>query len=655
MGQNKTQALCRWFEIPDSETLLDEFHCALRKRFLLQGRLYVFDHHVCFSTNLFGYVRKVVLPFSSIVAVRKKRHFRFPNSIEIEDDRGKRDFFTSFLARENAYRLIAALWSHPGGAAAGSETRGTPDGFRGRSAGTSMRRATTGDTDWQLSGNDEGGSAAAAGRGRGRAGAAGSRAGHPPLPPHHSRSSGVDGGTAQDPNEDDDDGDDGEEDDAGGGDVWAGIEAGPLPERHQDSKLLMSVELPATPQQFYEVLLSNRSHFMEDVLEEQGNRRINITSWKRAEQLGHIRDVQFTSPIKGAFSNWGVSHTSCYVSQRFARYEGDVVLYEAAQTNMDIPYGDCFTVNTRWEIRPSNYGETGLSDGDGDPFAALASADDIPRITVDIYLRVPFTRMCLFRKVIEAGTFKQVKENYLVLIERVREVLEEAAAARAAAGPATQQQCLSGRQSDAGGVLTGLQGAAAAVRSRLSFNAAALMGGSGGPSSGRAASHARVSLGGGAPSIPNSPQPRSEFVAVGSLPGRGGGRPSGGAHGGHGAAARRGAHPGGGGSGGGGAWAQLLSSGGGWQLLAALALLVVAGLQLRALWAVGSGAARGGGGGGGGGACCSTGGGSGGGDGASREFWAARLTLLRRELELLQARGAQVAGEAAAAEAALWD
>lgn len=47
----------------------------------------------------------------------------------------------------------------------------------------------------------------------------------------------------------------------------------------------------------------------------QGNRRINITAWQRAEELGFIRDVQFTSPIKGAFSNWGVSHTSCYVSQ----------------------------------------------------------------------------------------------------------------------------------------------------------------------------------------------------------------------------------------------------------------------------------------------------------------------------------------------------
>jgi hypothetical protein len=41
-----------------------------------------------------------------------------------------------------------------------------------------------------------------------------------------------------------------------------------------------------------------------------------MTSWKRHPQLGHVRDMNFTAPIKGAFGNWGVSHTACYQSQR---------------------------------------------------------------------------------------------------------------------------------------------------------------------------------------------------------------------------------------------------------------------------------------------------------------------------------------------------
>ncbi len=46
------------------------------------------------------------------------------------------------------------------------------------------------------------------------------------------------------------------------------------------------------------------------------HRRINLAAWQRHEQLGYVRDIQFVSPIKGAFANWGVAHTHCYQSHR---------------------------------------------------------------------------------------------------------------------------------------------------------------------------------------------------------------------------------------------------------------------------------------------------------------------------------------------------
>jgi hypothetical protein len=45
-------------------------------------------------------------------------------------------------------------------------------------------------------------------------------------------------------------------------------------------------------------------------------RRINVKAWRRHEQLGHVRDVTFVAPIKGAFASWGIPHTQCYQSQR---------------------------------------------------------------------------------------------------------------------------------------------------------------------------------------------------------------------------------------------------------------------------------------------------------------------------------------------------
>ena len=42
--------------------------------------------------------------------MRKRRHCGFPNSIEVLWRGGKREFFTSFLSRDEAFRLIMMAW-----------------------------------------------------------------------------------------------------------------------------------------------------------------------------------------------------------------------------------------------------------------------------------------------------------------------------------------------------------------------------------------------------------------------------------------------------------------------------------------------------------------------------------------------------------------
>ena len=51
-----------------------------------------------------------------VTAVRKRKNVGFPNSIEITwGADAKREFFTSFLSREDAYRLIMATWAQCSG------------------------------------------------------------------------------------------------------------------------------------------------------------------------------------------------------------------------------------------------------------------------------------------------------------------------------------------------------------------------------------------------------------------------------------------------------------------------------------------------------------------------------------------------------------
>lgn len=45
-----------------TQNVCDEFVCALRKRILLQGRLYICEHYICFYSHLFGYNKEKVIP-----------------------------------------------------------------------------------------------------------------------------------------------------------------------------------------------------------------------------------------------------------------------------------------------------------------------------------------------------------------------------------------------------------------------------------------------------------------------------------------------------------------------------------------------------------------------------------------------------------------
>ena len=46
----------------DMQSPVEDFHCALQKKICLQGRLYLFQQHVCFYSNLFGFVKSKVIP-----------------------------------------------------------------------------------------------------------------------------------------------------------------------------------------------------------------------------------------------------------------------------------------------------------------------------------------------------------------------------------------------------------------------------------------------------------------------------------------------------------------------------------------------------------------------------------------------------------------
>ncbi len=127
-------------------------------------------------------------------------------------------------------------------------------------------------------------------------------------------------------------------------------------------------------------------------------------------------------------------------SLRFCRYDGDHLVFETSQTMNDIPYGDCFTVDKRWDIRPDPESSESLLvvriERAG--LRRSSSVTDLfllPQQPQEVHLRVPFSRTCFFKKIIEMGTFGQSKEMVTQSVESINQAILDHYAMKSAVDP----------------------------------------------------------------------------------------------------------------------------------------------------------------------------------------------------------------------------
>lgn len=101
--------------VPDDDYLIEDYSCALQREILAHGRLYVSEGHLCFSSNILGWVTTLVLSFDEIVSVEKRSTaLLFKNGLMISTLHNKH-VFASFTNRDSTYDLIIKIWQlgHP--------------------------------------------------------------------------------------------------------------------------------------------------------------------------------------------------------------------------------------------------------------------------------------------------------------------------------------------------------------------------------------------------------------------------------------------------------------------------------------------------------------------------------------------------------------
>ncbi|KAI9101344.1 hypothetical protein DFS34DRAFT_467202 [Phlyctochytrium arcticum] len=96
-------------DVKSEDRLVQDYACAWNKEgLLIQGRMWVSQHHVCFK----GWTSSSLLciNMSEIHSVEKKNiALVIPNSMELDTDQG-RFFFASFFNRDSAYDTLYRVW-----------------------------------------------------------------------------------------------------------------------------------------------------------------------------------------------------------------------------------------------------------------------------------------------------------------------------------------------------------------------------------------------------------------------------------------------------------------------------------------------------------------------------------------------------------------
>lgn len=101
--------------VPEDDYLIEDYSCALQKEILLAGRIYISEGHICFFSNILGWVTTVVISFEEVVSIeRESTAMVFPNAIAVQTLHA-RHTFRSLLYREQTYELLIGIWrvSHP--------------------------------------------------------------------------------------------------------------------------------------------------------------------------------------------------------------------------------------------------------------------------------------------------------------------------------------------------------------------------------------------------------------------------------------------------------------------------------------------------------------------------------------------------------------
>ncbi|KAI3804248.1 hypothetical protein L1987_25648 [Smallanthus sonchifolius] len=378
------------FRLPPEEVLIQDFNCALQENFILQGHMYLFVHHICFYSNLFGFETKKIISFEEITSVKRaKTAGIFPTAIELIASE-KKYFFTSFLSRDEAFKLINDGWvEHGNGSKAISDQQDSrselideepeivvvEDSNEARPPGDDLETANRNMSDFTL--EDPNGT------------------------------SGIEAEVAVTSSR----GQDAVDEDgiliqntdcssSGKSLAWE-IEDADAPEVPEEYTLAAESTFLIKVDEFFSLFFSDDAlPFLESYHKKCGDKDLICTSWKPHDQPGYAREVSFQHPIKIYF---GARFGTCNEVQKFLVYKNSHLVVKTSQVINDVPYGDYFSVEGLWDV----------------------VEDSSNGCTLRVYVNVAFSKKTMWKGKIVTATIEECRDTFAAWIELAHALLKQ--------------------------------------------------------------------------------------------------------------------------------------------------------------------------------------------------------------------------------------
>ncbi|CAL9184464.1 unnamed protein product [Musa hybrid cultivar] len=147
---------------------------------------------------------------------------------------------------------------------------------------------------------------------------------------------------------------------------------------------------PCTAKQFFTLLLSDDSKFIEEFLAAKNDTNISVSSgkWQIADDYdGLVRELTFRSPCHSPLCPPDTAVTEW--QHAVLSSDKATLVYETVQQAHDVPFGSCFEIHTRWTLKTTTQSSCSM----------------------DIRIGVNFKKWCILQSRIRSGATDEQKKE----------------------------------------------------------------------------------------------------------------------------------------------------------------------------------------------------------------------------------------------------